>query len=433
MQKGKILTVIIILLGSLFLRLHNYTAYPQRGSTSDEYTYSFLGVSLLTRGAPISWSHFDYPNKTITTIHGIQFPIVSPYFDHPPLFGLLVGGWALLSGENTFEKVDLATIRLVPLFLSLVTSVLLFLIAHRLYSYNVAIWALLIYSTATVFVMNSRVVVSETFLTPLFLASLFILTHFKRLNIRTAVVLGLLAGLALLTKMLGIAVFLAMLFLLFVERVQSKVVVTVSLVFLLFVGLLLLYAAYFDWSLFWQIQVAQGAREIGPQTLWLLMRDATIVNKVFRDGWYFFGFFALFFLFSDYRKHVFIIAPSLLYLVLLLSSLTREGNSGWYMIPLFPFFSIATAYVLVESLRKRNWFFLIFVLFIGMTQVQFIYEESFGLTNVSFRVLIAILLGPFILTMLLRKERWFQLLGNLWFYLFILGNIFLTYNYIHPA
>ena len=432
-MSSKIFLVLIILLVSFFLRFHNYTVYPQRGATSDEYTYSFLGVSLLTKGVPISWSHFDYPEKRLITMHDIVFPIVSPYFDHPPLFGLLVGGFSLLFGQSSFEKIDLATIRLVPLFLSLISSILLFLIAQKLYTYKVAVWALLIYSTATVFVMNSRVVVSETLLTPLLLGALSLFIYSKNITTKKAIVLGVLAGLALLTKVLGIAVFLILLFLLVIHKAKVKVLATGGVVFLFIVGTLLLYAVYFDWNLFWQIQKAQGARETGPQTLWLLLRDATIVNKTFTDGWYFFGFMALFFLFSDYRKHLFIIVPSFIYLTLLLLTLTRYGHSGWYMIPLFPFMSIAIAYVLAESLKKESWLFLIFLLFIGMTEIGFIYEGAFGLNNLVYRLLTVILVVPFFVAMLVRRDDWFRFLENLWFYLFILGNVFLTYTYIHPS
>src|SRR3989339_101946 len=112
LRKIKILLVILIVFMSIILRLHNYEKYPQRGATSDEYTYSFLGMSLLKERVPISWSAFPaYKNIQHLTIRNLYFPIVYPYFDHPPLSGFLTGGLSLLVGQNTFEKVDLKTIR----------------------------------------------------------------------------------------------------------------------------------------------------------------------------------------------------------------------------------------------------------------------------------------------------------------------------------
>ena len=65
----------IVLLG-FFLKLHNYTVYPQRGATSDEYTYSFLGLSLLTKHIPISWSYFSaYKHREDLTIKVFIFPL----------------------------------------------------------------------------------------------------------------------------------------------------------------------------------------------------------------------------------------------------------------------------------------------------------------------------------------------------------------------
>ena len=93
MTKLQILLMICVLFAGLLLRLNNYSVYPQRGATSDEYSYSFLGVSLLTKHVPISWSAVSaYKNRSDLTIKNLYFPIVSPYFDHPPLNGLLVGG-----------------------------------------------------------------------------------------------------------------------------------------------------------------------------------------------------------------------------------------------------------------------------------------------------------------------------------------------------
>ncbi len=79
MTKLRILLVVLILLVGLILRLHNYSVYPQRGATSDEYSYSFLGVSLLTKGVPVSWSAVSaYKHRSDLTIKNINFPSAGP-------------------------------------------------------------------------------------------------------------------------------------------------------------------------------------------------------------------------------------------------------------------------------------------------------------------------------------------------------------------
>ncbi len=433
MNVTKAILVLFILIGAFFLRLHNYAVYPQRGATSDEYTYSFLGVSLLTKGIPISWSHFGaYRNKEIINIQKINFPIVSPYFDHPPLFGLLVGGWSLMFGQDTFEKVDLKTIRFVPIILSTISSLFVFLIGNRLYNFKIGIWALLIYSTTTFFILNSRVVVAENLLTPFFLFSIYIYLS-KKLSIRKIILLGVLGGLGIWTKVIGASVFLANALFLLAERYKWKMIAISTCIFLLFVAAFIGYGFYFDKDLFWEVQGMQSERNIGPNTLWTYTLQALIVNKPYLNGWYFFGLFCLFFLFSDVKKHKAIIIPSFIYFFLLLLSLTQFGHSGWYMIPLYPFMSLAIAYVISEGIKKASWIIFLFAIYIGVSEMQYVYEPIFGLTSFQYRLFSVLLIAPFVASYAFRMESFSRFLGNFWFYAFIIGNIIATRLYMHPV
>ncbi len=434
MSKFKIGIVIFILFIGLILRLHNYALYPQRGASSDEYTYSFLGISLLTKGVPESWSNLTaYKNKYDLTVRKLYFPMVYPYFDHPPLNGLLVGGWSILNGETKFENVDLKTIRLVPIFLSLISSILVFLIGLKLFDYRSAIWALLIYTTTTIFVMNQRVVFAENLLTPLFLGSIYFYSHIKKITTVKTILMGILAGLAFWTKELGIVVFITMFYLFFEDYRKPKFIITFCLVFLVFFVGYIGYGYHYDGELFWKIVSIQSSRPIGPETLQLLTFNPVIVNKFYSDGWYFLGFLSIFFGLFDFKKYKLIIIPALVYLLLMIFSLAKTGEMGWYMIPMFPFMALFTANLLSDSLRKNNWFIFLLLLFVGLYEVKFIYEYNFGLTGMQFRVLLFLIFGPFIILKLFHKDRAFRILAIIWFYLLILGTIFLTYNYIHPA
>lgn len=435
MNKLQLLLIGAILFISVLLRLNNYTQYPQRGATSDEYTYSFLGISLIKDKIPISWSTFQsYKQREDLTIRGIYFPIVKPYFDHPPLYALLVGGWALISSEDTFQKISLETIRLVPVFLGTISSLLVFLIANKIYGFKVALWSLMIFSTVTIFIMNMRVSVSENLLTVFFLSAVYLFERFKnKFNANKIIFISVVCGLCLLTKIMGIAAFFFTLYLLLDKRLKHKFLIIFSLVFLTFPVILFSYAAYFDWNLFWAIQNEQATRMIGPQTVLNLFRNPVIVNKQIFDGWYFLGFIALFWSFVDYKKNKLIIVPSLVYLLLLISSLTREGLSGWYMIPLFPFMAIATANMLSESFNKISLGFLTFILFVGMWQIEKLFEEPFGLTPLVFRVILFLLFFPLLAFGAFRQKKHFVALSNLLFYLFIIGNVAITLSYQHPS
>lgn len=346
----------------------------------------------------------------------------------------MTGGLSLLVGQDSFEKVNLKTIRLVPIFLSMLSSILLFLISFRLYNYKTAVWALLIYVTTTIFVINGRIALSENLLTPLFLLSLYLFSLFeKKISYTKAIIFGILSGLAFWTKELGIVVFLSLFYLFKKKNLKLNLLVLFVGVSLLIIGSYFLYGAYYDWELFLKIWSMQSDREIGPQTLHMLLTNPIIVNKQYMDGWYFFGFLSIFYSLIDFKKNKLVIIPALLYFLLLLFSLTRHGEMGWYVIPLFPFMAVASAWMLVESIENKNWYIFTFLLFVGMTQVKFLYEDIFGLTPGQFRIILVLLFGPLLMASLFNKEKLFRVLSNAWFYIFIIGNIILTYNYIHPA
>lgn len=433
--KSKVLAVTTILLLGFFLRFHNYDTYPQRGASSDEYAYAFLGMSLLTKGVPISWSAFpDYKHLQHLTIRNLYFPIVYPYFDHPPFPGFLTGGLALLNGENTFEKVQLSTIRLVPVFLSVLTMLLLFIIANNIYGYKTAIWSLLIYATTTIFIMNSRLGFAENVLTPLFLGALYAYMQFrKNISYKKVFLLALLCGISFWTKEVGIVVFLTLAYFFIIDKIKLKYTLLLFAISFLIIAGYIGYGMYYDKNLFFAILSEQSNRNIGPRTLLYLMSTPIIVNKFYYDGWYFFGLIAFLFSFSDYKKNMMVLVPGVIYFLMLLFSLTQEGEMGWYMIPLFPFMAIATGSLLVEHFKKVNWFVFVMLLFVGLYTVRYLYEYNFGLVPLQFRIILLLMFLPFIILMLLKKEKAFIKLSELWFYLFILGNIILSYTYVHPA
>lgn len=435
MDKFKLITLFLVLALGVILKLHNYSIYPQRGATSDEYSYSFQGISLLTKGIPISWSSFtQYNNLRHLTINKLYFPIVYPYFDHTPLNGIITGAWALAFGENTFEKIQLKTIRIIPIIFSTISTLLVFLIGLKLFNYKTGIWALLIYSTSTIFAIHGRVVLAENLTTPLLLGSIYAFMDFyKKINIQKTLILGTLAGLTFWAKELGIAGFFSLLYLFLSEKLKIKYTLTLIIAFLFFILLYIVYGTYFDAKVFWSILSQQAGRPIGPDTLFYILSNPIIVNKFYNDGWYFFGFFAFFASFTAYKENRFILVPATIYFLLLLSALTQKGEMGWYIIPLFPFMSLFIAKFLADAVQKVSFGILPLLIFVGLYVVKYEYEANFGLTPFQFRIGLLILFLPVMLAVILKKEKVYIFLSHFWFYIFIGVNILLTFNYIHPA
>ena len=357
-----------------------------------------------------------------------------PYFDHPPLNGLVVGSWAILNGENSFEEITLKTIRLVPIFLSLISSVFVFLIGKRLYNYETGLIGLLIYSTVTIFVIQSRVVLAENLLTPFVLLSLYLwLTWKNNMSDKRTLGLGIIAGLSILTKELGIFVYFYLLYFFILYRIPIRFRVSLTLTVFLFIMSYIIYGAYYDWNSFVSILTVQSSREVGPQTLRLLFFTPVLINKVYFDGWYYFGFLAFFYSLLHIKKNIELVIPAVIYFLLLVFSIIREGEMGWYMIPLFPFMAILTGRIIVEGLAQKNWMIMLLLLFVGLYQIEYAYEANFGLIPIQFRLFIIILFGFPALAFLSNNEIFYKRISAVIVSFLIVITALMTYFYTHPA
>lgn len=422
--------VISLLLFAVALRVQNYAVYPQRGATSDEYAFAFQGISLLTGGVPIAWSAIPlYKDRTNLTIDGLYFPIVKPYLDHPPLFGLVVGGWAVLAGERTFASVRLATIRLVPVALSLISSIFLYLLAKQVYGDKIARWSLAIFSAATLFVVNSRVVVAESLVTPLWLVALLMTTRVsKKSSTKTLLVIGFLCAASILAKILGVVVWLSVVAILWYRKETFKQLMIVSGAAAIGFLALYLYGRVYGETLFWAVQSYQGtARVLGPNTIWMMLGSPSIVNKIYYDGWYFWGLFALGLAAFDVRKNILVVIPAFLYLLLLIVSVNQTDIHGWYFLPLFPFLAVASGRALVDAVENCRYTIFLWAMLIGAQLIDALYAVPFGLTPTVYRWLIGIILSLAILS--LRSKR----VGYGMAVVCLIGTAIATLQYIHPA
>ena len=95
----QIIALILVVLLSLRLRLDKYSQIPIPGQSVDEYSYSWVGLSLLTTGMPIGNSGISgYENQInkyinidryMEVIPSDPFAINFPWMDHPPLMLLI--------------------------------------------------------------------------------------------------------------------------------------------------------------------------------------------------------------------------------------------------------------------------------------------------------------------------------------------------------
>lgn len=431
------LAVLLIFLLGFFLRLHHYDVYPQRGATHDEFAFAFLGINFLKAGAPSSWSNIPlYQNKYYLKANDTRYSIVTPYFDHPPLFGLLTGGVALLRGETELEEVNLSTIRLIPVILGSLSIVLLFKLCQNLYGFRVAAISALVFATVPTYVVASRMSVAENLLIPELLLALILFEKLVRKREKKLVyLLGLIAGLAFLTKFIGIFIYLSLLLLFLLKPKLRKEIIPFSLTAFLIGSFYFLYGLVINRELFLEILAFQGAREVGPFSFFNLFLAPAIVNKIFVDGWVYFGWAALAVLLYKDRKHFEMTTAFFSYLFLFVLTVDQRDLHGWYNYPFYPFLAIASGKLISEMVEKPSFFNIIFLLTAGLSAVNLTYFTFFGLSPVLFRVLVILFLLPFFLEFFkIRKlNRAIKRLFLFYLAAIFLLNIISVITYIHPA
>lgn len=173
------LLVVVILIFGLLLRRHDMYLWPRIGATFDEYAWTWQGVSLLTKGVPTSWSyHPQYKNRKEIIYQKARFILVTPYLEHPPAFGLVAGGYALIRGATGMFDINILKIRSLSLILSAVSMLFIYLLASKIYGKRVGIISLLLYATIPTIVIGSRIVQNENFFIPMWLIVLYLVTKF---------------------------------------------------------------------------------------------------------------------------------------------------------------------------------------------------------------------------------------------------------------
>jgi len=368
--------VLLLLFFGHKLRAFRYDFVPQPLAVLDEYSFAWQGLSLLTNGIPVSWSGFEaYENpypltkikkwyKTSIQIDGQpinfstfknyskpevfisemdlqdgirQIHFVQPYLDHPPLTGLVIGGWEYLKGSRFFADVSAKIMRQPALYAAILTSFLIFYLGTLLYNRKVGFLALLIYSTVPTFVLSSRLALAENFLNPLSLLLLvFLFLYFKKEKKIFFYLGALIAGGAILFKISGIFLLLTGLFLLVFKKRPLKEILLFSGISLLIGSLYFVYGYYYDGQTFTKILFSQGHKAfLGPFSfLYNLVYPR--ITKAFLDGWVIWGFISLILILfqSAWHKNFWLLAPVFSYLLVFL--FLGSNDFGWYRYPFFP-------------------------------------------------------------------------------------------------
>lgn len=378
------LLILISFLG-LLLRFRDYDRIPPFGETQDEFFYPWAGMTLLQKGVPVAWSLFpSYGKREYLSKWGINYPIVSPWVEKPPLYSLITGGLVTLKGAKKLEDVRLSVVRLMPVTLSFFTIFLIGLLATEIFNKEIGLLSSVLYATVPTIVMANRMSLVENLMTPLMLLTLYLFAlknDSSKWNTFKPYFLGLISGLVVITKNIGIALPLVI-FLIFLFQKKWKETFIFGLISVLFVLIHPLMGAYYGWNLF--INVLRDYQEahalVGiPELVQTIFRFPVVghKDKIFLDGAMLAGYALLFsapFWLKMKNSLAFLGFPFVYVtlLALLESGGTDFSYFGWHVYPLFPFLMILLAKVLYDLWQEPNLLqLLFFYLTLGLSTVRF--------------------------------------------------------------
>ncbi len=354
-----------ILILAAALRFHDYALVPFHHETADEYQHAWEGWHLLHKGRPAAWSTFPDRYPVVQTVDfrwfGDRYVLVEPYFDHPPLFSMLVGLVNSLAGQATYPVprdflfCSLPVMRLVPIVLSLIGL----LLVHRLArgygaSEEAALLAALVYATLPVIVLAHRLVKGESLLSLLFMGAILAAGRHDRTGApRDAVLAGILCGLSIWTKATGVAVVTTVVVLLLARRRFRGAAIAAGLA-AGFVALYLLYAWAYDFRIFLKVMQAQATTKWVSLDAVLDLLAGKVVVKWFGRGWYL--WLLLCAGVAAFRKERALLLPLVIYGMTIALTADHRVIYGWYRIPLYPFLCVAAGLYLEEMRRESSLF-----------------------------------------------------------------------------
>lgn len=424
----------ILIIGGL-LRNHNLAVWPREGATFDEFAWTFQGLSLWEKGTPTSWSpHKAYTNRVeYYNPQGARFTLVTPYLEHPPLFGLVAGGFAYGKGIRTFDDVTIAKIRPLALIMGVASIYAVFLLSSAVYGNFIGLIAAGLYAIVPTVVIGSRIMQNENFFIPLFLFTLYFAQEYLKNSLtRNLVVATTLSAILPLAKMPWIAAPLAVTGM-FIYSKKWKVAIWVAAATAVGIIGWLIYGYMTDAVLFtnlWKLQLARY--DMTFDSLFILFRDPVIADRALVDGWIYFGWVPMFLLLiKDTKKHLPIIFGFLAYFAVFVFAIPSEPLHGWYRYPFYPFLIIAIAVFLKEYFNKNYLVTAIFFILTGLSMLAGGWGRALGFSYPVFRTyLIVVAFGalPGIFPRL-EKKKLFQWINIALLLLIILLSVWTVLGY----
>lgn len=356
-------TVLVVGIGVGY-RAFDYDVMPEYRENGDELFAMWDGWSILEDGTTRGWSLWSGVYAGTVDIQRIeQFDqewfVVSPYFEHPPALHLLTGIACQLGGAEHWQEVRLRDGRIVPILLSALTILLIVLVGRRLDPVSPAPWlAALLYATLPVIALQTRVIKEEALVAPLGLATVWLFLRWRDGGRKRGdlVAASILAGLATLAKVTGLAFVPALVMLIAAEKDRRAATIS-AITGLATASLLLVWGAAIDWHAFVVTTAQQGTRPIHFNIFLRWFDDGLINHSVIGRGWVLFlwiGTLATV-LARPFRDTAALTVPLVLYTTAI-SIGSGNWTFGWYAVPLYPFLCLGAGRFLADTWKQPTLF-----------------------------------------------------------------------------
>ncbi len=345
------LAVIVILGASL--RFYQYDIIPTFLDTVDEYMEGWPGWNLIHKGIPRGWVSAAATRDFVDIRWFSNTLSISDWgFHPPPLFPFFIGLSATLGGARDMYEVSLSHLRIPPILFSILSIIVVFMLAKRLYGSAAALFASLIYATFPVAVVSARLAKSENLLALISLCSTYkVLQYIERKKRSDLITAGLFCALAMMTKEIGFYVTISCIAILGPHtRFRDSV-------FIGLMGVLGLACYYFygwsqNWAVFLDTLKAYSAFGSAFDQIVDTFRAARVTGAEVGSGWMIWLWCTVAYAYLARRQEALI--PLVVYIFALSITHIGAGSYGWYWIPLYPYFAITAGLFLRDFLISAD-------------------------------------------------------------------------------
>lgn len=401
----KPLLFLALILIAVLLRAGNLGEF--RPMDPDEVSWLMVGTSLIKTGKPTAWTMFGGAYGKAGIAAG---ETVTPYLDHPPLFSLLVGGWAYWLGETNAAQFNWELVRIPMIVISVLTIIVTWLFVRRVFGGTMANFVLLAFVFFPTHVVTSRIIAAEhliglLLILGLYLFAVFETTEKKGVRRATGTGMALLCVVSLMIKLSAVVIPATLCFLaLYRRRWYLGVLLVLSSA--VSVLLLLGYGYYYDWAAFVNVVVSHNGRPQNLAYFWTIFTSLDIGNYGMYDPSVIVGFIGVVSLaiWCRIKANAVLIFTPMLAISFLFLYVAPESLYGWYKYLAYPLMAIGLGYVFTQLYRQKYEYLVFFLPLVSMM----LQHSQIFVDQDDRRIAVAVFYVVAVLPVLL-KNRWWQL------------------------